>query len=333
MKQLRILTGRHAGARLRLIRQRNTLGSGSDADLQIADWKHQPVQLTVEEGTEVVRLSYAAEGKEGSTREAVFEDFMPRRFDDIVLCVGPDNDTAWPSDVDLLGKLLKAKKERREGAKPAARHASGWAVAGGVACTVLLATFGGLVMNGANKAEARVPVQPLQVRVAGALAKTGLDGLTVREAGRKVVVEGLVGTTADVARTRATLQPFGDAFVVHKYAAASDVAQSISDALSDPELRVRYQGSGVFLVEGRVLDVDKLRNSAQRIAVDLGPMIKRVDVAVTELPPPQRVHVDAMMVAGDVRYVQTRDGTKHLIVSSTETGDLGSSVSDISTQQ
>lgn len=329
MKQLRILTGRHAGARLRLTRQQNTLGSDPEADVHITDWKHSSVSLAVEEGMDVVRLC-APGAHGGAMRETLLEDFVPRRFDDIVLCIGPADDTAWPSEVDLLAKLLRKKRTRTE--KPAPQRSRGAAMAGGLACTLLLGGFAALLANGTNKAEARTPLPPLQVRVAGALARAGLDGLSVREAGRRVVVEGLVDTPADVARTRALLNPFGDTGVVHRYASATSLAQSISDALADSALHVRYQRNGVFVVEGRAVETDRLRDAVQRIARDLGPMVRRIDFAVTELPPPQRAHVDAMLVSPGVRYVQTRDGTKHLIVSSTETGELGS-VSDSSTPQ
>jgi type III secretion protein D len=336
MKQLRILTGRHAGARLRLVRQHSTLGKGPEADLQIADWNHQPVTLTVEQGTDVVRLSYVG-GSSGQTRETVLDDLVPRRFDDIVLCVGPSDDAAWPADVELMSHLLKPKhvraaKGRAGAAKVGQRRRGGaWALAGGFACTVMLAGFSMLVAHGGNKAEARVSSQPLQLRVSGALARAGFDELKVREAGRRVAVEGLVNTNADLARVHALMQPFGETAVLHKYAAASDIAQSIVDALADSQLTVKYEGHGVFTIEGRVIDVSRLRDSARRIASDLGPMIKRIDVAVTELPPPQRVKVDSMLVAGDVRYVQTRDGTKHLIVTSPENGRSATSDSVFST--
>jgi len=331
MKQLRILTGLHAGARLRLVRSQNMLGNGPDADVQIADWTHQPVCLTWDEERNVVELACdVAEGEGGAMQATPLDDFAPRRFGDIVLCVGPDDDAAWPGDVDLLSRLLRpqpaapvapaaaaAAPESRAGRMPrAARRGMRFvAAAGSLACTVLLGGFAVLVSQSANRAEAKVPKVPLQVRVAGALASHGLDGLSARDAGRKVVVEGLVDTASDLTRVRATLQPLDDGQLVHKYASASDIAQSISDALADPALNVSYKGHGVFLVQGAAADIDRLRAAATRIALDIGPLVKRIDVSATELPPPQRVHIDAMLVSGDLRYVQTRDGTKHLIVS------------------
>ncbi len=329
MKQLRILTGLHAGARLRLVRSQNMLGNGPDADVQIADWTHQPVCLTWDEERNVVELACeVAEGEGGAMQATPLDDFAPRRFGDVVLCVGPDDDAAWPGDVDLLSRLLQpqpaaqvavaaAAPEGRPDRTPrAARRGMRFvAAAGSLACTVLLGGFAVLVSQSANRAEAKVPKVPLQVRVAGALASHGLNELNARDAGRKVVVEGLVDTASDLTRVRTTLQPLDDGQLVHKYAAASDIAQSIADALADPALNVSYKGHGVFLVQGAAADIDRLRAAASRIALDIGPLVKRIDVSATELPPPQRVHIDAMLVSGDLRYVQTRDGTKHLIVS------------------
>src|SRR5205085_8139893 len=99
MKQLRILTGRHAGAHLRLTHRRYALGAGDDSDVQISDWKQQPVILTVDEDNDVIRMAIEAAGAGAARRETVLEDYMPRRFDDIVLCVGAADDHAWPGDV------------------------------------------------------------------------------------------------------------------------------------------------------------------------------------------------------------------------------------------
>ena len=305
-KQLRILTGRHAGARMKLAHGHSTMGSAADAQIHVSDWKQRPVTLTID-GSDVVRLACRIGGAQ---RLTLMEDFVPRRFGDIVVCVGPADDAAWPTDVELLSRMLKPRR-RKGGALGGAR---GMVIAS-AACAAMLTIFVSLLGHSVNKAEAKMPRVPLQVRVAGALAAAGMNGLSAREAGRKVVVEGLVDTTGELARARTMLRQYGDGAVIHKYAAATDLVQSISDALSDTALRVRYVGQGIFVVEGAAEDVAGLRNAASRIASDLAPVVRRIDVAVSELAPRSRVHVDAMLVTGDVRYVQTRDGTKHLIVS------------------
>ena len=321
MKQLRILTGRHAGARLRLTRTECTLGSTDDLDVQISDWKSRPVVLTVDEGSDVVRVSTMSGSKvQGGDRSTELESLVPRRFDDIVLCVGPADDAAWPSDVDLLKRMLRKPRRRTQTVKNRLRTT---AVAGGIACSLMLAGFGVLLTNTTQSAHASAPVTPLHVQVAAALARDGLGSLQVREFDGRVVVEGLVKNSVDLAMVRQALRRFDEGRILHKYAAASSIAQSITDALADPALQVSYRGGGVFLIEGGVVDVERLRTSASRIAGDIGPLVRRIDVAVAELPPPQRVHVNAMLVSDGLKYVQTKDGTKHLIVSSTGSGDTG----------
>ena len=80
-------------------------------------------------------------------------------------------------------------------------------------------------------------------------------------------------------------------------------------------LNVSYLGEGVFAVGGASTDLDRLRGSVQRIAADLGPLIKRIDLVASELPPPERVRIGAMLAADDLQYVQTGDGTKHFSIS------------------
>jgi type III secretion protein D len=320
MKQLRILTGRHAGSRLRLLGTRCTLGASEDADVQVSDWRHAPVSLTVEEGSKVVWMTTMDSEGQAAPRATALEDLVPRRFDDIVICVGPADDAAWPSDVVLLKRLLQARKKKPSSSKAASRGGSRTiapaAVLSGLACTVLLGALVSLLTNGPKQAEAHTPAVPLQVRVAGLLAREGFNELGAQEAGRRVVVTGLVGGPSELARARALLQRFGESEVVHKYASASDLARSIADALADPSLNVRYEGNGVFLIEGAVRNVEGLRSTADRIAADVGPLVRRIDISVHELPPAERARIDAMLVSGDLRYVQTPDGTKHLMVLS-----------------
>ena len=91
MKQLRILTGLHAGVQLRLTRRQYRIASDEDADLQISDWAHAPLLLTFEEeGSDVSPALHliADDGTPARTTAGalgLLEDFLPRRFGDIVL--------------------------------------------------------------------------------------------------------------------------------------------------------------------------------------------------------------------------------------------------------
>ncbi len=325
MKQLRVLTGVHAGARLTLERLPCTVGCAEEADVQVSDWTQATARLDHDPDTDMMRLTTFDDA--GTACATPFADFMPRRFADVVLCIG-DDDATWPGDIELMSRLLvpraddvTVRESPRSGWGPRKRTV---AVVGSIACVTLLGTFGALVMPHDGGAEAHTRQQPLQERVANALRAAGLTELEVRPVGDKVAVEGLITAAADLTRVRAALRVFEHGAVLHRYAAASELSQAISDAFSDPRIHVRYAGHGVFVVDGSVLDVERLSGSAGRIAADLGPLVRRIDIAANALPPEQRVHVDAMLVTSGLRYVQTRDGTKHLIVSSTEDLDVES---------
>jgi type III secretion protein D len=178
----------------------------------------------------------------------------------------------------------------------------------------VLAGFAGVV---ANHVSAKTPPkEPLEARIARAVQATGVQGVAVHaDKDSGVTIDGMVVDAADAARVRsAVMAAAGNAPVAHRYATAADVAQSIGDALANPGLTVRYRGSGEFQVSGASTDLEGVRGKLRRIATDLGPSVSRIELAATELPPQSRLSANALMTAGDLQYVQTRDGTKHLVV-------------------
>src|ERR1700712_2479480 len=107
MKQLRILTGRHAGARIRLSRPRYSIGPGADADLRISDWKQAPVTLEFDKDSNVIQiLEGTTIGRGAATALTLaLPDFHPLRFGDVALAAGPLDDSLWPGDLDILKRL------------------------------------------------------------------------------------------------------------------------------------------------------------------------------------------------------------------------------------
>lgn len=308
MKQLRILTGLHAGVQLLLNRRQYRIASDEDADLQISDWDQAPLILTLDEQGSDVSLALSLTGNDGQPGSPLgrLEDFLPRRFGDIVLCAGPDQ-AEWPSDVTLMAALMSPPK-------PAAvpRRSSLGLKAGALVGVVAL--MGGLVTVLTTQTATSAPVvaaSPLE-RIQTALRRAQVEGLLVRQVDRRVVVEGLLPSTADMARVRTALQPFGEDQLLHRYAAASDIVRQIGDALNRPGLRVAYRGNGVFAIEGQDADPAQLQNDARRVAADIGPLVRRIDVAVAETLPTAKVRVGAMWAGDGLQYVQTADGTKHL---------------------
>ncbi|WP_431257369.1 hypothetical protein ACQ86G_22375 [Roseateles chitinivorans] len=318
MKQLRILTGLHAGVQLRLTRRQYRIASDEDADLQISDWAHAPLILTFEEeGSDVSpALHLIADDGTPANPQGLLEDFLPRRFGDIVLCAGPDA-AAWPSDMALMDALMrpvakiKATAAAVADAAPQTKAALGLKLSALVAAAALIAGLAS-VLSTQTAASTAPPVSPME-QVLVALRQAGVEGLTVRRVDRRLLVEGLLPGSAEMARARAALQPFGEGQLLHRYASAGDIVRQIGDALNRPGVRVVHRGQGVFAVEGQALDPAELQDEVRRIAADIGPLVRRIDVAVEQTLPTARVRVGSMLAGDDgLQYVQTADGTKHL---------------------
>jgi len=99
-KEIRLLTGRHAGARVTLNALPTVIGNDEQSDIQISDWDQPAMQVIQREDGSLTIVTGDASGE-----AIVMEDFKPRRFGSVVLCVG-DAEAQWPSDIELLETLL-----------------------------------------------------------------------------------------------------------------------------------------------------------------------------------------------------------------------------------
>jgi type III secretion protein D len=303
---------------MRLEMRPYVVGDGDEADIVLSDWSGPAVRLTPrDEGTGYAPAD-SAEHRDGDT----VDDLVPRRFGDVVLCVGPV-EADWPSDIALLEALMAPAPPARADTAALPRRWWRWRDAGrerrlvfggAMLSALLLCLFIAVIGHGHSAA---APPEPLRSRVVRAVQATGVLGLSIRTASDgKVYVDGMVADGSEASRVRAALAPLLHEGVVLRHASASDVAQSISDALANPGLAVRYRGDGEFRVSGATVGLDAVRRKLERIAADLGPAVTRIELAATDLPPPPILPTNALMSAGDVQYVQTRDGTKHLVIQS-----------------
>jgi type III secretion protein D len=311
MKQLRILTGTHAGAQLALSASTYRVGNGADYDITIDDWNDAPIELVVDEGDKVnAYVLNENQGQAGRLMAACLDDFVPRRFLDVVLCCGPAAG-AWPSDVTLLESLMRPA--------PAAvpeQRAARWPLftTAGLCAVALLAGFGSI----AGRQSAAAPHEPQESLVAQVTRTVdGLPfrGLSVTMQGERVVVEGMLASAAQVNSARAALARFPKSRLAHRYAAADETARSIVEALGGGGLTAAYRGGGVFVVQGQSQQTERLREASQRVAADLGSLVKRIDVEVAALPPPDRVPIGSVMATDGLQVVETRDGAKYLSLS------------------
>ena len=323
MKQLRVLTGRHAGVQITLTASKYRIAADEQADIQLVDWPVQPLELELlEEGNVLtITLNQADMSDMADRLTQPFADFEPRRFGDVVLCVGPVG-VAWPSDMELLERLMRSATKATHAVRDAA--ASSWArVASVVAAVTALAAggaFGAVSLHNKLAPKEVVLPEPLVSQVSRLVSGAGLHDVAVRAAAERVVVEGLLADSAEVLTLRQQLAQFPSELIEHRYAAASEITQSISDALGTPGLVVSYRGRGVFEVSGRAMYLDKVRAAANRIAADLAPLVRGIEVAASEAPAPDTVPVGAMLSTDGLNYVQTRDGAKHLSLLPDPTG-------------
>lgn len=330
MKQLRVLTGVHAGVHLPLSVSTYRIAADEQADIQLVDWSAEPLVLQLTENDQVLALASpmnAADAADAVAADAAtpLADFEPRRFGDVVLCIGPA-DATWPSDIELMERLMRPVQAVAEAVAPvvaatssATRRVVAWGLVAAMTLGGLLVT---VISRHAQAARDAVKPEPLVGQVFRAVSGAAISGITVRAAGERVIVEGLLPDAAAAQSLRQLLDRFPAERIEHQYAAASDIAQSIADALDTPGITVRYRDQGVFVVGGRASFPDKVRDASTRVAADLAPLVRGIEVAVAAAPVPDSVPVGAMLATDGLQYVQTRDGAKHLSLIPESIGEL-----------
>ncbi|MHA7153449.1 hypothetical protein ACX84Z_34165, partial [Burkholderia pseudomallei] len=128
-----------------------------------------------------------------------------------------------------------------------------------------------------------------------------------------VAVSGMVATSADDLAARRLLDRLAAHRVERRYDVAQDDAQSIGESLGVSGATVAYAGHGRFRVSGVVPDLSRLRAAVERVRADVGPNVRAIEVDARqsgEAPVP--VAYSGMLEIGDVRYIETPDGVKHV---------------------
>lgn len=346
---LRILTGMHAGAELRLGAGSYRVGSDDDADIRISDWRGVDVQLIVDDSGLVsarrLEPEPQAESDEASLDEnaqasvdaaaqapapapadeasdeastidpgtVLLVDFVPMQFDETVLCVGPA-DTIWPSDLELLSTLLtKPEPAPRIAASSSRRKIVGIALA----CSMLgsIIVIGSVLITMAvSRAAAPHDAADLAVGVNRELTAAHLDELHARIQGSRVIVNGMVGNSEEDAAARALLSRLAPNAIARQYDIAQIDVRTLEESLNTPGLQVKYAGNGVFEISGSITNPSDVNARLARMRHELSPNIKqlRVQVAQSEnnIVPPEAFSV--LMTSDTVRYAETPDGVKHI---------------------
>ncbi|MEX3954181.1 type III secretion protein [Paraburkholderia sp. EG287B] len=315
MKVLRILTGIHAGGSLPLTPGRHRVGPDDDADIHLADWQGPDAHVDVDE-TGVVSISRDLPG-DAEADAVLLIDFVPVQFDDTVLCLGPE-DTAWPSDLDLLSILLASPVKSPLASLRHQRRRRRQLTA--VAACVLL---GGVITAGAlvitmQISDAAFPpsANDRTLRISQALAESHLAGLHAVPLGNSVAVTGMVASTSDAAAVRALLARVAPDGIVRNYDVAQEDVRSIQDSLGVAGARVSYAGNGRFVISGHVADKTQLDAAVARVRSDLDSNVKALLVQADQVsrPGPELAvaSYSEMVSSEDVRYAETPDGIKHI---------------------
>ncbi|WP_323117788.1 HrpD5 family protein [Burkholderia alba] len=327
MKLLRILTGLHAGAEIALDAGEHRIGAGEDAAIRITDWRDGDLLLTIDmQGVVSARRAapVAPEAADdpfdadGST--LLLLDFVPVPFGETALCVGPANG-AWPSDLDLLATLWAPPPGADAARRGAQRKLAVCAAAGGALVAGLLAT--GAMLASAHSSPPPPPetVDALAKRVGVELRRAGYEELSVAPRGAMVAVTGMVSSPADDLAARKLLDRLAAGRAERQYDVAQDDAQSIGESLGVAGATVAYAGQGRFRVSGTVPNVAQLNAAIERVRADVGPNVRAIDVDARQSgDAPVPVAYSGMLEIGDVRYIETPDGVKHVFAGASPDG-------------
>ncbi|TKC91524.1 hypothetical protein FAZ69_03460 [Trinickia terrae] len=324
-KEIRLLTGRHAGARIKLNPTLTRIGNDDAADIQISDWDLPAMHLSHHEDG---RLSIAALTADAPA--VMLDDFVPQRFGTIVLCAG-DADAAWPSDIALLETLLapapaaeapaltaaletppvRAGAPRKHHTLRNAGLAGAALVAIGCAGIALPAVLQPRVSAGAAHGGApRITAEMLEAT----LARLKLADVEVKTEDGRFAIVGVVPDSASEAMARNALERIAPNRLVWRIGCIDQITRDLQESLHDPALTVRYLGDRQFAVAGVAKHADAARQTLEQVSGDLVPMVTRIALQFT---PDDRMaapaDVESLLAVDDLQYMVSSDGTKHFV--------------------
>jgi len=320
-KELRILTGFHAGAQIELNPGTMSIGKDTTADILIQDWSEGTMQLAIDAEDRVTIVATDA-----ADAPLTLDDFAPRRFGDVVLCAGP-RDALWPSDLQLLEAMLAAPAGADDAAAdeavmmgdtrpmPPPGRAS-WTRTGLVAMVVGSVGAGALAltMGGASQAATRPPAPVGLADVRNALERLQEPGIELREQANGFVASGIVANGEAARKAHASLRNVAGSRLRWQVKPADDIARELAESLHEPHVKVRYAGAGRFEVTGNARQPGAVRDVAERFRNDMASPAPRIDVKVERIDELGIAgKVDSALNADSVRYVESSDGTKNFM--------------------
>jgi type III secretion protein D len=338
-KEIRLLTGRHAGARVTLNAMPTVIGNDEAADIQISDWDQPSMQVVRRDDGALIIVA-----GEGPSDAIVMEDFKPHRFGTVVLCAG-DADAQWPSDIELLETLLAPLpapslppepallpmivEARPELAPPApatgagARRGLHAAAVAGIALMAIgcagIALPAVLHPRGKNAMGASLP-PPTEATLQRVLDRLHASDVAVTQMGSRFAVVGIVPDSAHDAPLRTALEAVAPGKIVWRLGCADQIARDLEESLHEPALKVSYLGHREFSVTGVAKNANAVHETLARMGTDLAPMVTRIDQRFAlndSFAAP--ANVESALAVDALQYVEASDGTKQFIDSHTDT--------------
>lgn len=324
-REIRLLTGRHAGGRIKLDPTHTHIGNDDEAEIQISDWNLPTMELSYHDNGRISIRNPAA-----ISPAVMLDDFVPHRFGDIVLCVG-DGEAEWPSDIALLETMLMpasmpvpahgvataslqqpvSVSRRRRGA----RHA-------GLAGVALLAIgCAGIALPAVLHPRVDRPMhdgapQPNVEMLLGSLHRLQLGDVQVKPADGGFEIVGVVPDSTSEVTARNTLEAIAPGKLIWRVGCVDQITRDLQESLHDPALQVRYLGNRAFGVSGVAKHAGAARATLEQLSGDLAPMAARIASQFTvddRMAPPS--DVESLLAVGNLRYVVSSDGTKHFVTA------------------
>lgn len=328
-KELRILTGFHAGARIKLNPTPMSIGAQAQADILIQDWNEGTMELATDA---MGRVTIGTAGT--ADAPATLADFAPRRFGDVVLCAGP-GDAQWPSDLQLLEAMLAAPADDAAAAEDAAggdeaeqgapARSASWTRTGLVAMLVGSVGAGVLALTAGSASQAanHPPVRVGMAELRGALERMKEPGIDLREQSGAFVANGIVANGEAARKAYATLRDVAGNRLRWQVRPADDIARELAESLHEPHVSVRYAGAGRFVVAGTSRQPAAVRDVVERFRNDMAPLVLKIGVDVEHTDELAMTgKADSALSADSVRYIESSDGTKHFLADASGTTTL-----------
>lgn len=335
-KEIRLLTGRHAGARIKLNPTQTHIGNDDEADIQISDWNLPTMELNHYDDGRISIADHAGNGP-----AVMLGDFVPHRFGDIVLCAG-DAQATWPSDIALLETMLApvSTPAPLQRAAPAplpqplrvsskvSRKGRGARNAGLAGVALLAIGCAGIALPAvlhprADGSTHDATPQPTADLLASALQRLQLADVQVKRADGGFEIAGVVPDSASEITARNTLEAIAPGKLVWRVGCVDQIVRDLQESLHDPALQVRYLGKRAFTVTGVAKNAGAARATIEQLSGDVAPMLASIAPQFTpddRMAPPS--DVESLLAVGNLQYVESSDGTKHFAATHDTPDDL-----------